>query len=397
MAAERTSDRTSEGRHAPFADGSVAATSRPLADDGHFGLAVFSSNMAGGTNLTTADGPPRITWDETVRIARSSEEAGFEAIIPVARWRNPSDTADATAHRSFETFTWAAGVASVTETIRVFATFHVPTVHPIRAAKEIATVDHIAGGRLGVNVVAGWNATEFAMFGMELEEHDSRYRVADEWMEFLDRLMNGHHPFDFDGEFFQGRTVISEPRPVQSPGPLVMSAGFSAAGREFAARHAHVNFVITPDRDAARSSIAEVKQLAREKYGRELKVFGAAHILCRDSDATAQGEYRRVVHEHGDWDGARAAVASLMGGSQSAEFSQQMQEGAIFGFFATPLVGSAEHVIEQFLEMRDDGLDGAAVSWVDYEEGIDQFADVLSPMMVDAGLRRGEAAQSELR
>jgi hypothetical protein len=37
--------------------------------------------------------------------------------------------------------------------------------------------------------------------------------------------------------------------------------------------------------------------------------------------------------------------------------------------------------------MRADGLDGAAVSWVDYEEGIAQFGDVLMPMLVDAGLR----------
>ena len=38
--------------------------------------------------------------------------------------------------------------------------------------------------------------------------------------------------------------------------------------------------------------------------------------------------------------------------------------------------------------MCDDGLDGAAVSWVNYEEGIDQFAETLGPLMVEAGLRK---------
>lgn len=373
----------------PFSDASVDRSSaRLVADPDHFSLAVFSSNMAGGANLTTVEGPPIVTWDETVRIARAAERAGFEAIIPVARWRSPSTTANAAAHRSFETFTWAAGVAASTETIQVFATFHIPTVHPVRAAKEIATVDHISRGRLGVNVVAGWNMSDFQMFGIDLAEHDQRYEIAGEWMEFLNRIFTAEQPFDFTGRYYESNTVISEPRPVQTPGPLVMSAGFSPAGREFAARCADINFVITPDRSLARGAIAAVKQRARETYGRELKVFGAAHILCRESDAAAQAEYRRVVHDHGDFDGAAAAIQSLMGGSQSAEFAPEMQEAAIFGFFANAMVGSPEHVVEQFRAMRDDGLDGAAVSWVNYEEGIDQFAETLGPLMVEAGLRK---------
>jgi len=371
-----------------FSDHTVDKRASPLvADADHFSLAVFSSNMAGGTNLTTAPGPPVVTWDETVRIARAAERSGIEAIIPVARWRHPSATGPS-AHRSFETFTWAAGVAASTERIQVFATFHVPTVHPVRAAKEIATVDHIAGGRLGVNVVAGWNAPEFRMFGIELDDHDDRYAVAGEWMEFLDCLFSGDHPFDFDGRWFQAVDVVSEPRPVQVPGPLVMSAGFSSAGRDFAARYADINFVITPDRASAQKSVGAVKEQARTVHGRDLRVFGAAHILCRARDQDAQADYRRIVHEQGDWAGARVALDALMGGSQSAEFSQAMQESAIFGFFATPLVGSPEHVVEQFMQLRADGLDGAAVSWVDYEEGIAQFDDELRPLMEQAGLRR---------
>jgi alkanesulfonate monooxygenase SsuD/methylene tetrahydromethanopterin reductase-like flavin-dependent oxidoreductase (luciferase family) len=371
-----------------FDDATIDKWSSPLvADDDHFALAVFSSNMAGGTNLTSAPGPPVVTWPETIRLARAAEAAGIEAIIPVARWRSPSPTSDPAAHRSFETFTWAAGVAAATERIQVFATFHVPTAHPVRAAKEIATVDHLSGGRLGVNVVAGWNQSDFQMFGIDLAEHDHRYQIADEWMWFLERIFTDEQPFDFDGQFFEARDVISQPLPVQRPGPLVMSAGFSAAGREFAARHADINFVITPDRSVARESIAQVKATARS-YGRELKVFGAAHVLCRDDDAAAQREHRRLLDEFGDRAGARAAIASLMGGSQSADFAPEMEDAAIFGFFATPIVGSPDHVVEQLAEMRSDGLDGVAISWVDYDEGIAQVAEDLAPRLVAAGLRR---------
>ncbi len=372
----------------PFADATVAKADGPLlGGPDRFRLAVFSPNMAGGTNLTAAPGPPVVTWEESTAIARAADRAGFDAIIPVARWRSPKRRAEPAANRSFEPFAWAAGLAAVTERIQVFATVHMATTHPLRAAKEAATVDHISGGRFGLNVVAGWNAAEFAMFGHDLLGHDDRYGMADEWMHVLDRAFAGEHPFDVEGRYFSGTDLVSEPRPVQHPGPVIMSAGASPAGRAFAARHADLNFVILPDRDAARSTVAAVKAEARRDGDRDLLVFGAGHILCRDTEAEARRDHRRVVDELGDREAAADAIASLMGGSQSASFDPAMAEAAIFGFFATPLVGTAEQVVEAIAGMADDGLDGLALSWVDYGEGIEQYASELAPLMAEAGLR----------
>jgi len=96
-------------------------------------------------------------------------------------------------------------------------------------------------------------------------------------------------------------------------------------------------------------------------------------------------EYRRVVDEYGDVEGTRGH-SCVDGGSQSADFSPEMEDAAIFGFFANAMVGSPEYVVEQLQAMRDDGLDGAAISLVDYEEGNDQFAEALGPLIVGAGL-----------
>ena len=82
---------------------------------------------------------------------------------------------------SFETFTWAAGLAALTSRIAIFSTVHVPLVHPIYAAKALATVDHISGGRAGLNIVCGWNPTEFAMFGTTPDER--AYERAAEWID----------------------------------------------------------------------------------------------------------------------------------------------------------------------------------------------------------------------
>src|SRR3712207_3282353 len=73
-----------------------------------FKLAIFAANMVGGANLTFAEGPPTVSWEESVRIALAAEQAGFEALIPVARWKGMGSDDLPAGHRSFETFTWAA-------------------------------------------------------------------------------------------------------------------------------------------------------------------------------------------------------------------------------------------------------------------------------------------------
>ena len=62
-----------------------------------------------------------------------------------------------------------------------------PLFHPLIAAKEFVTADHIGEGRVGVNLVVGWNEGEFDMFGVEQREHDVRYEFAQEWIDVVKR------------------------------------------------------------------------------------------------------------------------------------------------------------------------------------------------------------------
>jgi dimethylsulfone monooxygenase len=133
---------------------------------------------------------------------------------------------------------------------------HVPTVRPVRTAKEAATIDYIAGGRFTLNLVAGWNADEIRMFGAPQLDHHSRYALADEWLRLAKRLWT-ENDFDFAGRFFDVPAAYSEPKPVQQPWPAIMSAGNSPAGRDFAARHAEINFLLGPDLAAVAATAPE--------------------------------------------------------------------------------------------------------------------------------------------
>ena len=183
-----------------------------------FQLAVFGANVSGGCSMTGAPGTVKVESPETLRIARAAERAGFEA-IPVARWKGFGGDTNFN-HRTFETYTWAAGLAQATNSIRVFATSHVPTVHPAMAAKQAVTIDHISGGRFGLNIVAGWNAVEIAMFGTPQREHDERYECADEWISLIKELWTTDGTFDFEGRFFHAPQAYLEPKPIQQPYPI---------------------------------------------------------------------------------------------------------------------------------------------------------------------------------
>ena len=133
----------------------MTTATRPRTLDGKnaFKLAAFGFNISGGLTMTSAPGTIEVSWEESRRIALAAEKAGLDAVIPVDRWRGFGGDTNFNS-RSFETLSWAAALAAITSDIDVFATFAMPTAHPIRLAKEIATIDHIAGGRFGINFVA---------------------------------------------------------------------------------------------------------------------------------------------------------------------------------------------------------------------------------------------------
>ncbi len=354
-------------------------------------LAIFGLNVSHGCSMTNRPEALQADWQESVAIAKAAEAAGIEALIPVARWKGMGGEINFN-HRNFETFTWAAGLSAATERISVFATFHVPTVHPVRAAKEVATIDHISGGRFGLNIVAGWNEAEFAMFGLEQREHDDRYAAAEDWLDLCKALWTREGTFDYDGPYFNSKGAYAEPKPLQQPYPAIMSAGNSPRGMQFAAGNADLHFVVAKDIAAAGEIAAQSKQLAADA-GREVQVFGQGYIVCRESKAEAEDFVDEFVNRQGDWEGVRNLLDVLIPNSQSAlgDGWNAMAANMIAGYGAIPLVGTVQDVIDGMQAFSDAGLDGITMSWVDYPAGVSHFHRDLLPALVEAGLREAPA------
>ena len=314
----------------------------PLFGPNRLKLGLFGLNVDQACAITTIDGLFHPEWATIKRITQLADAAGFEALVPVARWRGFGGKTNFNG-TCLETFTWAAGVGGATKRTSVFATSHVPTIHPIVAAKQATTIDHITGGRFALNVVCGWFAPEMEMFGRTIMEHDERYAYATEWLTILKQLWTAEEEFDFTGKYFKIQKGFHQPKPIQRPFPPIMNAGGSAIGRHFAARHCDMIFVHVKGEDveAARKDVAEVRDLARKEYGRDIQVWANCYCVIGDTDRAALEFRDWYVNEKGDREAVNNLVRIL--GMQAGVLPKEMLEAAKYHFIAGwggyPLVG----------------------------------------------------------
>ena len=351
-------------------------------------LGLFSLNADGGIAITKVPERWQAGWADIVDVARMADRAGFEFILPIARWKGFGGELDVRT-LCFETFTFAAALGAITEQITIFSTVHVPIVHPVFAAKALVTVDHVSGGRAGLNIVAGWNQGEFDMFGHALAEHDRRYEQGLEWFDVMTRIFTAKDRFDYAGEFYQLTEVIGKPPPVQTPRPLTMSAASSPAGRAFAMKTSDLLVTVL---GVAGEGLAPVQALSaqRKAEGRPLQIIATTHVVCRETDSEAEDYYRHYAVDHADTE----AVDYHM---KMSRRNRQLDTDQIFnerkryagGLSSHPLIGRPETIVDELVRLQADGIDGVTLSFVNFRDELPFFIERVLPLLEQAGLRVG--------
>jgi dimethylsulfone monooxygenase len=352
-------------------------------------LGTFSSNLSGGCAISKIDGVLKAEWPSTLALAQMGDAMDFEALVPVGRWKGFGGVTNFNG-AGFESFTWAAGIGASTKHSGIFATSHVPTMHPVMAAKQATTIDHLTDGRFSLNIVTGWYQPEIEMFGEPQMEHDERYERAIEWLEVIKRLWTLEEEFDFTGRFYNIKKGWLQPKPIQKPYPVVMNAGGSEKGRQFATKFCDVAFVAVQshDPDSIRAQVDKYRTLARE-YGREVQVWTNAYIVQGETEKDARDFFNHYVHEQGDWVAADNLVTMLGINSQTLPpgVEQQLKAHFIAGWGGFPLVGTKEQVVDGLGLLSKVGFDGVILSWARYLEEMRQFQAETLPLLVQAGLR----------
>jgi alkanesulfonate monooxygenase SsuD/methylene tetrahydromethanopterin reductase-like flavin-dependent oxidoreductase (luciferase family) len=370
----------------------VTASTNPVFGPNKLKIGTFGLNGKGSAHTLVPEAY-KPTWSAALAAAQLADRAGYEAIVAYARWKGyiPGKASHPSGN-ILDPFTFCAGIAQATDHSAVFATSHAPTMHPLVAAKQCATVDLICGGRFALNVVAGWNQPELEMFGAPFREHAARYQHLSEWLSVVERLWSESEEFDFHGEFFHLSKAVSLPKPVQTPRPPIMSAGGSEIGRRFACQRADLCFILLHREDpgAWATQIAEYKTFAREEFGRNVQVWTLAPVVQRDTMAEALAYVQHYAVDRADEESVNAWIAGHQGTAKgmSDELRASMRRHFAAGGGGYHLVGTPDSIAEKLACLSDAGLDGILFTWADFADGLNRFNRDVMPLLEARGLRR---------
>ncbi len=168
------------------------------------------------------EGQEDVTWEQWVALARACEEHGLEGLFRSDHYLSVFTDP---ARGSLDAWATLAGLAAITDRIRLGTLVSPVTFrHPSVLAKQVATVDHISGGRVELGMGAGWHVPEHRAYGFDYPEDQTRMELLAEQLEIVHRSWS-EAPFTFEGRHYRLRDLHSLPRPVQEPHPPLIVGG----------------------------------------------------------------------------------------------------------------------------------------------------------------------------
>jgi FMNH2-dependent dimethyl sulfone monooxygenase len=267
----------------------------------------------------------------------------------------------------------------------VISTIHLLYRHaPLFIAKLSAGIDEITNGGWGINVVCGLMPSAPQIFDVPELDHDERYAAATEFITILQRIWSSEEPVDFAGRYYRTHGAYLDTKPVQKPWPLLVNAGFSAAGRDFAARLCDWIFILSDrptDYESVAARSADIKARARQ-YGRSVKVCMHPYVICRETEREVE-QVRQHIVRNADPDMLERQFQAYMGPqamTQSHRQTQRVREDFIFlGTFQ--IFGTPEQVVEKFVRLRRAGCDGVHLVFFDWPNDLRFFVERVLPML----------------
>ncbi|WP_121118597.1 pyrimidine utilization protein A [Croceibacterium ferulae] len=318
------------------------------------------------------------------KLVQTAEGYGFDFALSMIKLRGFGGETQFWDY-NLESFTLMSALAAVTSKIKLFASTAILTLPPALVARMAVTIDSVAPGRFGINIVTGWAKGEYEQMGLWPGDayFGYRYDYASEYVQVLQDLWAKGRS-DFKGTHFQMEDCHLLPGPSSTI--EIVGAGQSARGMEFVSNYGDYNFVTAGGLNRPTKHAPTVAALveATEKTGRDV----GAYILCMViSDETDEGAMAK-------WESYRAGAdvdalawmsdqgaADKNAGAGSTARHINLPEGAVNMGIGT-FVGSYATVAALLDEAAAvPGTKGIMLTFDDFEEGLVAFGEKIQPLM----------------
>ncbi|MDR5836023.1 LLM class flavin-dependent oxidoreductase [Caballeronia sp. LZ034LL] len=342
-----------------------------------------------------------------------------------------------------------SAMAAVTEHVGFGVTSSVTYEPPYLFARRMNTLDHLTKGRVGWNVVTSFgDSGTRALNGEPARPHDTRYALADEYMELVYKLWEGSwedgaarrdkaasvfvepskvHAIDHQGEYFRSQGLfIGEPSPQRTP--VLYQAGASGRGRTFAAQHAECVFVSGPSRRVVRDIVQDIRARAVEagRQADDIQFFASLAVIVAPTRDEAQAKHRDYlahaslegtatllsrwtgidfstyglddVLRHVHTEGMQSAIERYTNDPDRQWTLRDVLERAAIGGGGAFAVGSPEEIADEMQAwVEETGIDGFNLGYVLAHESFTDFADLVVPELQRRGVYKRVYAPGTLR
>jgi FMNH2-dependent dimethyl sulfone monooxygenase len=324
----------------------------------------------GGWLRNVDDENMEASWDYVKRLARRSEEIGFDLSLIAELNLNDIKGVDAP---SLDAWSTAAALTAVTNTLELMVAVR-PTFHnPALLAKQAANIERLGGGRLSLNVVSAWWSGEAKKFGVQFDEHDDRYARTSEWLEIIDRLWREDH-FSFEGKYYKVEDAVLQPKPKRKP--VIYAGGESERAKQVISTQCDA-YVMHGDEPArVKEKIDDMKR-RREEAGLPPMIYGVAgYTIVRSSNAEVMREVERIT----DVKQSAAGYGNYQDWLANTKLEQQvsLEDYSVSNRgLRSGLTGTPDQVAERVAEFENAGVDLLLLQCSPQIEEMERFSEAV--------------------
>ncbi|MDI6028543.1 LLM class flavin-dependent oxidoreductase [Corticibacterium sp. UT-5YL-CI-8] len=342
-----------------------------------------------------------------------------------------------------------SGMAAVTKNLGFGITGNLLYEPPYLFARRMSTLDHLTGGRIGWNIVTGILSSGAKAMGRDfIVPHDERYEMADEYLSLMYQLWEGSwddgaviadrkahlfadpakvHVVKHQGKYFKLEAVHPcQPSPQRTP--LLMQAGASGRGKQFAAENAECVFVNGVSKTQIAATVADIRSRAVE-VGRDpnsILVLAGATVIVGRTEAEAREkmrEYRSyadpeavLAHASGglgvdlskypldeplryeETDANRTSMEMFTRSKDRTYTPRQIAEEMALSARNLVISGSVDQVVAELSEwISMTGIDGFNIARLIMPDTLEDFVNLVVPALQERGLYKTQYRAGTLR